>query len=194
MNKAQRHYYLRRRSVPRSGLIGLWRTQSGLVDEVGISITPEQHVAALFPIFSSHSILKKSTNNYAIFSTGSDGFVTRKVLSFTSPVYGIANDCAIGKLLESSIYSAATYTGTWVDGDGESVYGGYYKRSLTAGDKAIYTTPAGTSDIGLRILTSDNAGIAKIVIDGDATIANGCSTAQERVTAGKLAATALVVD
>jgi len=51
MKLARRRYFYGRRSLPRSGLIGLWRTQYGLVDEVGLLLTSDQVRVELASLF-----------------------------------------------------------------------------------------------------------------------------------------------
>lgn len=75
-----------------------------------------------------------------------------------------------------------------------AAYGGSYRYSTTAGDKQSWTSPAGTTRVGLRTAALANGGIHKVTIDGDATLANRLQTAQQMVDRGRLASSALVAN
>lgn len=85
-------------------------------------------------------------------------------------------------------------TGTWVNLTNAGAYGGDYSYSLTAGDTAVFTTPAGVTAVGVRGCHLTNCGVAKVAIDGDLTRANKLSTAQQLVDAGTLANTVLIAN
>jgi hypothetical protein len=85
-------------------------------------------------------------------------------------------------------------TGTWVNGDYATAYGGNYSYSLTAGDTCVITTPAATRAVGIRALFGTNTGLAKVTIDGDDTRANRLPTAQQVVDSGAYADTILVAN
>jgi hypothetical protein len=79
------------------------------------------------------------------------------------------------------------YTGTW------TVFSGSH-RSVIAGDRARFTSPAGTVAMGLNFATASNTGYAKVIIDDDPTRATLLTTAQEEVDAGRLPSTVLVAN
>ena len=86
-------------------------------------------------------------------------------------------------------------TTAWTDAGlftNASAYGGEYRWTATSG-YATWDSPTATA-VGLRHLRSVNAGYGKVSINGDATLANEIPTAQQEVTAGRLASTALVAN
>lgn len=76
---------------------------------------------------------------------------------------------------------------SWTSKTSQSLaYGGSYRYATTAGDKATWTTPDNVTRIGCRPPVVSNAGMVKVVIDGDATLANLLPTAEELVENGRL--------
>ena len=74
-------------------------------------------------------------------------------------------------------------------------YGGTYRRTSTAGDYVEFTTPAGVTRIfAFGYAGATNAGVSKVTIDGDPTLATELPTAQQLVDAGTLANTVLVAN
>lgn len=81
--------------------------------------------------------------------------------------------------------------GTTVVGAAVTLWGSY-KFSTTAGDTITWVSPASATSLGVRVPTSTNGGLLKVSIDGDATLANWCPTAQQLVDAGTYPNTILV--
>lgn len=73
-------------------------------------------------------------------------------------------------------------------------YGGSYTRTTTAGEYVTWTTTTACTAVGLRITLLSNMGFALVTIDGSATAANKLLSAQDYVTAGLLASSALVAN
>lgn len=79
--------------------------------------------------------------------------------------------------------AAVTRTGSWVTIADAGAYGGFYTRSLTAGD-TIATTLTGHA-LFVRGVNISNAGFATVAIDGDYTAANRLpAVTQTEVDAG----------
>lgn len=107
---------------------------------------------------------------------------------------GITGYVAPFMLSRAAIYepflTLATYTrtGTWGSRNTQSAAsGGGYYFSTTAGDTVTATIPANSTKVGVRLPAASNAGMYRVRIGGDATRANRLPTAQQLVTAGKLA-------
>jgi len=83
--------------------------------------------------------------------------------------------------------ASITFSGTWTDA-------GPYRRTSTTNDYVQFVTPAGVSWLGIFGVAAPNSGIHLVTIDGDATLAGLLPTAQDLVTAGTLASTALVAN
>jgi hypothetical protein len=82
----------------------------------------------------------------------------------------------------------------WGSVSGTTYHGGSYRRSNTTGDYYTWTSPVSSTAVAAYWPMLSNLGIAKVSIDGDATAANRLKTAQDLVTAGSLASTALVAN
>lgn len=92
---------------------------------------------------------------------------------------------------------AATFSAGW----GESAVpglagymGGYVYYVSGAGEYAQIVMPAGATWLGIEYNQGANAGLGKITIDGDATLADLLPTAQDVVTSGAYANTILVAN
>lgn len=93
--------------------------------------------------------------------------------------------------------AAVVHTGTWtaIQTAIASAYSGNYRHnSANAGTSVTFTTPANTVAVGIHQMKVNNGGIGKVLIDGDATLANRLSTAQQLVDAGTLPSTVLVAN
>jgi len=87
-----------------------------------------------------------------------------------------------------------TFTGTWPTVPDAALLGGDCTVSTTANDYLSFTTPAGTTRVGILYWQITNAGLAKVEIDGDATLATLLPTAQDLVTATTFPDTILVAN
>lgn len=67
-------------------------------------------------------------------------------------------------------------------------------RSNTTGDYAVFTTPSDTTCVAMDRGLATNCGYALVEVNGSATAANLCTTAQQEVDAGRLASTVLVAN
>lgn len=89
------------------------------------------------------------------------------------------------------VYGGGGWTGNLSAG---AAYGGNYRRTVTTNDSVTYTTPAGTTWVGAMHYVGSSGGLAKILIDGDPTLATSLPTAQSLVDAGTFPATILVAN
>ena len=93
--------------------------------------------------------------------------------------------------------ASITWSGSWVNvGYGTPVsgmHGGSLRRTSEAGAYAEWVTPTATY-VGVLASRVANCGIAKVTVDGSASAANLLPTAQDLVTAGALASSALVAN
>jgi hypothetical protein len=88
-----------------------------------------------------------------------------------------------------------TLTGTgWATFTDANMFGGDTQRSGDAGAYATFTTPAGTTRVGIMAWNDTVNGLSKVEIDGDATLATLLPTAQDVVTAGTFPDTILVAN
>ena len=86
-------------------------------------------------------------------------------------------------------------SGTWSSSTANAnAYNGAYRQTSTTGDYVEFTTPASTVRVGLRAVHTSNAGISKVTVNGDATLATLLPTAQDLVNQGALASSALVAN
>jgi hypothetical protein len=90
--------------------------------------------------------------------------------------------------------SEAVYTGTWSGSTDATYYGGNYRYSIETGATVTWTTPADATRAGLISYKTGNAGLARVEINGDPTLAHLLPTAQELVDAGTYANTILVAN
>lgn len=90
--------------------------------------------------------------------------------------------------------ASVTRSGTWTINIAGTTYGGNYMRTETADDYVEFVTPAACEHIGVWHFAAVNAGVCKVEIDGDATLANRLRTAQQLVDVGELASTVLVAN
>lgn len=105
----------------------------------------------------------------------------RQTAAQITEYYQIYNNLSTTKPTVNATWSANTSLG-----------GGYYIMD-TAGKYIQLVTPTGVTSVGVGAYPSlTGAGIFLVTIDGDATLADLLPTAQDLVTAGTLAATALV--
>ena len=107
-------------------------------------------------------------------------------------------DCSVGLAMlsvdqeDASVVRAGTWSG---DLAGALAYDGTYRHSTTAASTLTWTTPVASESVGLRGASATNAGgLAKVTIDGDATIANLLPTAQDVVDSDAFANTILVAN
>jgi hypothetical protein len=82
--------------------------------------------------------------------------------------------------------------GAWTTGANGSSYGGNWYHSSTSGHAKTWTSPDGTTALTLAVFMTSNGGLARVLIDGDASLATGLPTAQQLVDAGLYASTILV--
>ncbi len=88
-----------------------------------------------------------------------------------------------------------TLTGTgWATYTDANMFQGDIQRSGTTNDYATFTTPAGTTRVGIMAWNDTVNGLSKIEIDGDATLATLLPTAQQVVDAGTFPNTILVAN
>ncbi|MEU4399775.1 hypothetical protein [Micromonospora orduensis] len=87
-----------------------------------------------------------------------------------------------------------TDSGSWTFGANVDALGGSYWQSTVAGATKTWTSPAGTTALGINSVTTTNGSLAKVSIDGDATRANLLPTAQSLVDAGTYANTILAAN
>jgi hypothetical protein len=86
-------------------------------------------------------------------------------------------------------------SGTWNRPfNNTAAYGGSYGMSTSTGAHVTFTSPANSTSLGLRTVQAVNGGLAKVEINGDATLANLCKTAQQVVDDGTFANTILVAN
>lgn len=91
--------------------------------------------------------------------------------------------------------TTATKTGTWVAGSNAASVGGAYVYSTTTGDNISWTSPAGATSVGASVVEITNGGmLLKVEVDGSATLADRCDTAQDVVNRGWYANTILVAN
>ncbi|MET7867979.1 hypothetical protein [Micromonospora taraxaci] len=69
-----------------------------------------------------------------------------------------------------------------------------HRWSSTAGSTVTWTSPSGTTDVGIVTVLLTNGGLAKVSVDGDATRATLLPTAQQVVDAGTYAASILTTN
>jgi hypothetical protein len=146
--------------------------------------------------------MREGTIHYLGYALGGGRYAMTQLVPRTLAVAGtlttLGDDqvraCAVAYLHSDSAISPV-YGGTgWGSVADAEMFGGSYKYSSDTGATATWTTPAGTTRTGMLYYRTTNGGICKVSIDGDATRANLLPTAQERVTAGFLASTALVAN
>lgn len=82
--------------------------------------------------------------------------------------------------------AAVVFAGTWTRNVANaSTTGGTYAHSVTDGSTATFTTPAGTTSIGIDlVLATNGARLATVSINGSLTAATSCFTAQQVVDFG----------
>lgn len=88
--------------------------------------------------------------------------------------------------------ASATHTGTWSAGSNASAYETYYKHSVTTDDDVTYVSPGAVIALAIRTVRAANGGLAKVEINGSATAASLCKTAQDVVDDGDFPGTILV--
>lgn len=93
------------------------------------------------------------------------------------------NDAAI-------TYSGAGWTARTA---GAGTFGGFYRRTSTTGNYVECTTVSNVTVCGVMTF-ANNSGISLVTIDGDATLANLVTTAQQLVDSGAAANTILVAN
>lgn len=144
---------------------------------VGRSGTTYQLYRGIYPgLFARYDLVADATE------PGGYSLHQLQGLSIVSPMQSKAYG-------DASVASSGTYTA----GTNAAAYNGGYVYSTAAASKT-FTSPACTA-LGLRIPKLTNGGMySKVTIDGDATLADGLPTAQDEVTAGRLASTALVAN
>lgn len=136
----------------------------------------------------------------------------RRVIAHTLAIYGSAPGGATYQTLNQlqavearrcmtprdETAAGVTLTGAgWATSTSTRAYGGTYRRNTTAGQTAAFTTALGATKIGLIAGTLNNGGYSKVSIVDNAAApvtANLLPTAQDEVTAGRLAATALIAN
>ncbi|MCZ7376544.1 hypothetical protein [Micromonospora sp. WMMC250] len=69
-----------------------------------------------------------------------------------------------------------------------------HRWSSTAGSTVTWTSPSGTTDVGIVVVLLTNGGLAKVAVDGDPTRATLLPTAQQVVDAGTYAASILTTN
>lgn len=88
-----------------------------------------------------------------------------------------------------------TRSGSWSGSTSNAnAYNDAYRQTSTTGDYVEFATPSSTVRVGLRAVHTSNAGICKVTVNGDATLANLLPTAQDLVNQGVLASSALVAN
>lgn len=102
---------------------------------------------------------------------------------------------ALAMLSVDETDASVVRVGTWADTAQVLAYGGRYRYSVLAGNTITWATPVAATTVGCRVVkTSNGGGLAKVTIDGDATLANLLPTAAELVAAGTYANTILVAN
>lgn len=94
-------------------------------------------------------------------------------------------DIAAPVLFVDDTSGTIAYTGTgWQSNASGSAFGGSWQRPTASGARATWTTPAGTTRVGIDFVGAANNGIGRVLINGSATAANLLPTAQQLVDAG----------
>lgn len=155
-------------------------------------------LAKFQPAGSDVGVFRDSTYYYLAHGLGSGRYATYRwyAASYeTNATHPTIREVTIHRPVLSVEETLFTLSGTWLNGLASAqVYGGTYARTETTGDYAEWTTPAGTEWIGVWTLIAGNAGVAKVTIDGDATLANLLPTTQDLVDTGVLTNAVLVAN
>ena len=136
---------------------------------------------------------------YDLYQEVEAGIWWRQSLAYDSTTNGEHHsmmDSVIGAPMLSldESHSSFTYSALgWGTSSNVNTFGGTYAKNSTTGETVTWTTPTATK-VGLRAFRTTNGGYAKATINGSATLAALLPTAQDEVTAGRLASVALVAN
>lgn len=161
--------------------------------------TDRDRITRLFQSSGTRVAVKRVGNDYNMHQEVSPNVWWKQTLANTTTATGtlhVMKDSIVGRPVASLAHGDASfaYSATgWGVITNAMVYGGNYQRNKTIGATVTWTSPTATH-VGIRGILTNNGGYAKVTLDGSVTAATLLPTAQDEVTAGRLASSALVAN
>jgi hypothetical protein len=147
------------------------------------------------------AVQRVSSAEYRLLQHLGDGYwwsVRYRHLTETGVLVHQLNTAVIGipQVIVGHGSGSVVLTGTWTSAaTAPAVPSGTAMRSTTAGNTAVYTSPAGTTSLGFsQVRLANGGGLATVAVDGDLTRATFLPTAQQVVDSGAYASTVLTTN
>ena len=173
-------------------------TLKGVYDEVSLTVTSNT-LWSLTQKINAHQtwkveLIRPPAGSY-VGPHQPPWFLDRATLDVTTPAppNTIGTVTMVDESDPSVVHTGAMYQWQNVTADARA-YGGGFRYTTTAGEHVAWTTPAGVVHVVASVVANINGGYGLVEIDGSKTAATSLPTAQDEVTAGRLASTALVAN
>jgi hypothetical protein len=170
-----------------------------------LTLLPPTRTARLRSLFVSPptqvAVQRVSSAEYRLLQHLGDGYwwsVRYRHLTETGVLVHQLNTAVIGipQAIVGHGAGSVVLTGTWTSATiAAAIPSGTAMRSTTAGNTAVYTSPAGTTSLGFsHARLANGGGLVTVAVDGDLTRATFLQTAQQMVDSGAYASTVLTTN